>query len=120
MLIWGRGRLWRISENLCVVEKNIQKCLLLNIKHLIFASENLTIMKSITINIFEIGSSRTMQETIMLTGLTSKEIGDRKKNLLESCPFKERYYEVESENIFTDDELDMLEEFDLVPDELLK
>jgi len=76
-------------------------------------------MKSITINIFETGTSRTMREKIAITGLSIKELEQRKIDLFNSCPFEKKYFEVESDSEFTDEELDMLDELNLVPDNLL-
>jgi len=93
--------------------------LFLKFKRLIFASEIITDMKNITINIFETGTSRTMRETITITGLSIKELEQRKVELFNSCLFEKKYYEVESDSEFTDEELDMLDELNLVPDNLL-
>jgi hypothetical protein len=72
-------------------------------------------MKSITVTIYEIGTSRMMKETFTISENQKEDIMKRKDALYSSCPFDRKYYDVESQDSFTESEINMLADLDLIP-----
>jgi hypothetical protein len=72
-------------------------------------------MKYITVTIYEMGTSRLMRETIAVSNTSKDDIEARVNKLYSSCPFDKQYYDVESQDSFSEEEINILAELNLIP-----
>jgi len=82
-------------------------------------------MKTITVHIFDKGSSASMSETITVSDnsvkdreviATKERIEQRKEEIFANVPFHKFYFEVECFDELTSEEESILDELELTPD----
>ncbi len=72
-------------------------------------------MKSVTIHAFDKDSNKSMSGSIFLD--TKENMESQKKDFFDSVPFRKYFTEIESHDDFDEDEMNLLEELDLSPEE---
>lgn len=72
-------------------------------------------MKTITLTAFDKGSSAIFSESIKIDGRTKDQIKESSGEFFERVPFSKWYYEVDTFDEITDEELTILDELELTP-----
>lgn len=73
-------------------------------------------MKTIVIHIIDKNRSTTMSETVRIDGRDQESIKKQVDELFDSVPFSKWYYEVESQDELSEEEMEMLQELELEVD----